>query len=118
LEQNDLMEAKRRAIATMKLQYENLETKQQRELDCMMVHANRALEVCEKNRKTCVKSVERVVERLGDFVSQHNKRGRKVSEPSPKGSHIPLEMPSLQTFETTAGKARRPIRIIRGSAVP
>jgi hypothetical protein len=107
LEQHEVKEARRRAVATMKLQYDNLEAKQQRELDCMMDHANRMLEVCEKDRERGVRSIQKVVERLADSIGARPKRGKKGADCS---AHAPL----APVFELPSARARRQIRVIRG----
>jgi hypothetical protein len=64
LEREELAEAQKRAVAAIKIKYQNLVLRHKRETDCLLQYTQRNLECYEKTRDEQIKSMEQIVGRL------------------------------------------------------
>jgi hypothetical protein len=88
IENGEVCEARRRAIAIMRCQYENLEARQHRELDCMTDRVQRSMEVCEKQRDVCVRPMQRIAKRLAELAKPDHSTSARVLPPPKVARHL------------------------------
>jgi hypothetical protein len=68
---------RQRAIATMKIEFENMDARQKREMECLLLNSKRHMEVTEAERDKELKPLQILVERLTPQASPAKIRDRK-----------------------------------------
>jgi hypothetical protein len=77
LEREELAEAQRRAVAAIRIGYQNLMVKQKREMDCLLQYTQRSVDSFEKTRDAHIRRMEQMVGRMTLESSQQKPPERK-----------------------------------------
>ena len=89
LQRDETRAARDKAVAAMKMQFSGIEARQKKEMDCLLQHRKRTIELLELERDKQVKPMSMVVTRLHDTL--HPKPNRdKVEVPPPAPTRRPI----------------------------
>lgn len=98
MQKAEIEEAQRRAVGVMKNEWEALDTKQKREVECLLAYTKRNVELFEKKRDTEMHPLEQVVQRLAPLANPQKVCDRKKV-----------------LWEETKDVTPRPIRNVQGA---
>ena len=128
LQKRDLEEARRNAVVTMRKEFEVLDQKQKREMECLLQYAKRNVENVELERDKRIRPLEQIVQRLTPIAYPKKIPDRKknlyqeVSEPpTPRPIRNMQQARSMKTARglTMSGiRMRRYIKTDKGSTSP
>lgn len=126
LQREETRAARDKAVAAMKMQFSGIEARQKKEMDCLLQHRKRTIELLELERDKQVKPMAMVVARLHDTL--HPKPNRdKVEVAPPAPSRRPIrknvdiyastKLPSLDIGAVNTRGVVRRIKTARSRAV-
>lgn len=84
LQREETRAAREKAVAAMKMQFAGIEARQKKEMDCLLQHRKRSIELLELERDKQVKPMAMVVARLHDTLYPKPNRDKvEVTQPGP-----------------------------------
>jgi hypothetical protein len=102
LEKAEAEMAHQRAIATMKTEFRNLEAKQKREMEGVLQHAQRIVELMERERDAELRPMQQITQRLTQLASAPVVRDHRREDEKSSGRGRPVRMnccgPRVQQF--------------------
>jgi hypothetical protein len=98
IEKEDIEEARRRAVVIMKNEYERIDARQKREMECLLEYTKNRVDLLEMDREKAVAPLEQIYERLR--VSGDVPKNRGFSS-----SVVPAPRP-LRRFPTDRGEKK------------
>jgi hypothetical protein len=121
LERQEAVAARNRAVATMRLEYDFLFAKQQKEIECLHEYTNRIVEVMEQDRDKELQGYRRISDRLTTLLNSRPPRERRnefapaPTPPSPRPIHgiVPAQSMRPRTLKLAGIQVRQHIKITK-----